>query len=80
MFPGMSHKNAVSCPSCGRLFFAHSLKFHLQSCALKQANLEIPCAYCDLEVRRNEMKDHLKRCPAAKDAMRRRQQPYSAQS
>ena len=42
-----------------------------KACAKKQAAIEIPCRYCEREVARKDMDEHLKRCSKAKAARKR---------
>ena len=63
----------VQCGSCGQMFFPASLRFHVKACKKKQANLDVPCPHCDVEVKRAAMPRHLRRCAAAKADRRARQ-------
>jgi hypothetical protein len=56
------------------MFFPASLRFHIKACKMKQANLEVPCPHCDVEVKRASLPQHLRRCAAAKADRRARQQ------
>ncbi|KAK2948875.1 hypothetical protein BLNAU_16218 [Blattamonas nauphoetae] len=69
----MPPPRAIPCPICGKMFFKTSLPIHQKQCEDKNKFLEIPCRYCDQDVRRCDMDSHIKKCPAAKAEARRLQ-------
>ena len=68
---GAPAARAVACHICGKQFFPASLKFHVKACEKKQATIEVPCPFCDMDVRRCDMEQHVRRCEVAR---RQRQQ------
>eukprot|EP00037_Helgoeca_nana_P010555 m.93113 g.93113 ORF g.93113 m.93113 type:complete len:430 (-) comp20274_c0_seq3:1354-2643(-) len=58
----------VQCDLCGRDFFPGSIAIHRQQCEEKQKYIPTACRYCDAEVRKCDLPQHLKRCEAAKSA------------
>ncbi|PHJ22990.1 hypothetical protein CSUI_003159 [Cystoisospora suis] len=54
------HQRAVVCTMCGGKFFPASLAFHQKACAAKQASVMLPCPYCDEEVPKPQLDQHIK--------------------
>lgn len=43
------------CPSCGVPYFPEAMKFHAAKCAVKRAQMVLPCPACGMELRAHEM-------------------------
>ena len=55
----------IPCPSCGKAFFASSLKFHVAKCQQKQATMMVECPACSMQVPGAELNQHMAKCKAA---------------
>ena len=60
---------STPCPTCGKLFFAHSLAMHTAQCGLKMGRQLEGCPACGAAVPRAEMNAHLNVCKAAREMM-----------
>ena len=63
------------CPSCGKAFFASSLKFHIAQCQKKQAEMVVECPACSMQLPQAELNRHMAKCKAARmqfDSQRQR--------
>ena len=58
---------STPCPTCGKLFFAHSLSMHTEQCATKMGRQLEMCPACGISVPRSEMNSHLNSCKSARD-------------
>ena len=58
----MPPPRAITCDLCGKQFFPASMKFHQKACAIRRANLEFPCSYCDRPFKKVDLDEHEKRC------------------
>ena len=60
---------SVPCPTCGKMFFPHSLGMHTAQCSIKMGQQLEGCPACGMSVPRNQMNAHLNTCKAAREMM-----------
>ena len=60
---------STPCPTCGKLFFPHSLGMHTAQCGAKMARQLEGCPACGAAVPRAEMSAHLNSCKAAREML-----------
>jgi len=60
---------STPCPTCGKMFFKHSLEMHQAVCAPKMAKTLMPCPGCGQAFPQGELNAHLSNCKAAREMM-----------
>lgn len=60
---------STPCPTCGKMFFAHSLAMHTAQCAPKMAKQMVGCPACGMACQQGNLNDHLSQCKAAREIM-----------
>ncbi|KAL8433644.1 hypothetical protein ACSSS7_003742 [Eimeria intestinalis] len=55
----------IICHMCGGEFFKQSLPIHQKACAAKQRHILLQCQFCNKELPKLELEEHLARCSKA---------------